>query len=395
MLHDTPLREHHRQEAHRLLGDRHAHEDSDRPGAATGSAPIELEPEYIPWGPPGPGGDQSCEVLATLGSVEIEYARLRRDCGRVDGSSRGTILVEGDDAVDFLDRMLSQKLAGMKPGQAATAFLVDRTGRIQSDLLLACTGVGVLVDLDIHQVESTVTALEAFIFSEDVRLIDASGAWHRIGCHGPDALQKFKDLEPLAVREQELGGVGVHVTRVDRIGGPGFDIFVPFENASAAWEGLECGTVGWYAYNMARIEGGTPLCNVDFGPGTLPHETGLVDERVSFSKGCYPGQEIVARMQHLGKPKQILRGFRMEGDALPVAGAQVFASGEGELGTPIGVVTSSCLSPMLGSASIGFAMMRTRASEPGTRVRIHDEGSQFDACIGPLQAVEDGKEPGS
>jgi len=395
MLHDTPLRKIHLEEARRLLADRGAPEGSQRPGAATGSAPIAAEPEYIPWGPPSPGGDQSCEVLAALGSVEIEYAHLRRDCGRIDGSSRGTILVEGEDAVDFLDRMLSQKLAGMQPGQAAMAFLVDRKGRIQADLLLACTRQGVLIDLDIHQVESTLQALEHFIFSEDVRLSNASNAWHRLGCHGPGAIEKFSGVEPLEVLETELGGVQVHVTRVDCIGSPGFVIFVPFDDAAAAWEGLDCGTVGWYAYNMARIEGGTPLCNVDFGPDTLPHETALVDQRVSFSKGCYPGQEIVARMEHLGKPKQILRGFRMESGALPVAGAQVFASGEGDLGTPIGVVTSSCLSPMLGSASIGFAMLRTALSEPGTHIRIHDEGDLHEGCTGPLRAGGDGLEANS
>ncbi|MBL8765625.1 MAG: hypothetical protein JNM07_15400, partial [Phycisphaerae bacterium] len=106
---------------------------------------------------------------------------------------------------------------------------------------------------------------------------------------------------------------------------------------------------GWHAYNIARIEAGTPLFNIDFGPNSLPAETGVLDDRVSFTKGCYLGQEVVARMKSLGHPKQTLVGLRLypteaqQGsgrECQPGAGAVIARSAQGEA-DPIGAVTIS------------------------------------------------------
>ena len=191
MLHNTPFRDHHAAEAERLRAERGPREGAERPGAATGTLESTPGPEYIPWGPPDSQGDVACEILSTLGTVELEYAHLRRDCGRFDDASRGTIFVEGGDAVDFLDRMLSQKLSDLGPGRAAKAFLVNRTGRLQADLLLVGMDAGVLVDVDVHQVASTIEILQGFLFAEDVCIRDASNEWHRIGVHGPESPSHF------------------------------------------------------------------------------------------------------------------------------------------------------------------------------------------------------------
>jgi len=385
MLHDTPLKALLEHEAAARNRDRRPDADADRPGAATGHPGEGDVAEFIPWGPPDEQGDVSCEILSTLGSVEVEYAHVRRDRARFDAAMRGTIRVEGEDARDFLDRMLSQKLVDLKPGSGALAFLVDRTGRLQADLKVLDTGSGLLLDVDVHQAASTATTLEGFIFTEDVRVRDESDQWHRIELHGPDAGDGFGDLEQFQGSTVTIAGHPVHVLRHDRLGVPGYDLFVHTGVAADVWSALDCTTTGWFAYNMARIEGGTPMCNIDFGPGTLPHETSLIPSRVSFTKGCYPGQEIVARLENLGTPKQVLRGLRMATNTLPVAGSQVFPEGDGSLGQPIGVVTSSCLSPMLGSASIAFAMLKTTASEPGTNVLVHDEGTGGSAVTGSLE----------
>lgn len=388
MLHDTPLKALLESEALRRTEQRMPDPNVHRPGAATGQPGDGAVAEFIPWGPPDEQGDVACEILATLGSVEVEYALLRRDRARFDAAMRGTIVVEGDDARDFMDRMLSQKFADLQPGMWASAFLVDRTGRLQGDLKVFDTGAFLLVDIDIHQAATIASTLEGFIFTEDVRVTDASDRWHRIEVHGPEAGTGFDPIEPMRGCAATIGGHGIHVLRHDRLGVPGYDLFVPIEHAVDVWTALDCGTTGWFAYNMARIEGGTPMCNIDFGPGTLPHETGLVPSRVSFNKGCYPGQEIVARLEHRGRPKQILRGLRMQGDTLPVAGSHVHPEGEESLGQPIGVVTSSTLSPMLGSTPIAFAMLRTDASEPGTTVRVHDEGDGGVGVTGPLAFLD-------
>ena len=146
----------------------------------------------------------------------------------------------------------------------------------------------------------------------------------------------------------DLDSRTVVAARRDQIGAPGLEIFCPLaegESVAAALLESEAADdagrrrirpIGWYAYNVARIEAGTPLFNVDFGATNLPHETGVLHDRVSFKKGCYPGQEIVARIESQGRPKQTLIGLRPVGDALPVAGAQVFEVGEGTLGRRVG-----------------------------------------------------------
>ena len=134
----------------------------------------------------------------------------------------------------------------------------------------------------------------------------------------------------------------------------------------------------------SRIEAGTPLFHVDFGSDNLPHETGILDARVSFRKGCYPGQEVVARMQSLGKPKQVLVALRIAEDALPTAGSPVFERGaDGEAGSPVGTVTSSTLAPMLGAASVAFAMVRTAHAQPGTVLSVPAEGARATATVQP------------
>ena len=145
--------------------------------------------------------------------------------------------------------------------------------------------------------------------------------------------------------------------------------------------------MGWYAFNAARLEGGTPLFKIDFGPTNLPHETSLIDERVSFTKGCYPGQEVVARMHHLGQPKQRLCGFRMVQDVLPVAGAQIFAPDDDTLAAPVGLVTSSAMSPLGGAIPIGFAMIKRKAATVDARVRMHADGTPAEAIIGDLDVL--------
>ena len=173
---------------------------------------------------------------------------------------------------------------------------------------------------------------------------------------------------------------------------------MPRDRAAAIWEFLlatdhivgqdkrRVRPIGWLAFNIARIEAGTPLFNIDFGPTNLPHESGILHDRVSFTKGCYLGQEIVARMESLGKPKQTLVGLKMQSDLLPVAGAQVFERGADDvMGQQIGIVTSSTLSPMLGAAPIAFAMLKTACAAAGAAVLVNAEGEQVKATVESLR----------
>jgi len=351
------------------------------------------------------------EIVAGYGLLELEYAAFRRGAAVMDMAHRGTIAVRGADRVDFLNRMVTQELKDMAGGDVRAGFWLNRKGRIEADLLFVHvpdvdgTPSLTLVDVDIHDAARTVATLHSFLFAEDVQITDESALWGRLAVHGPEgaALLSNAGVEDAALEilnhdarcvSCTLAGAAAVLARRDQCGSPGVEIFLPREAIGRAWDALvfqhdvqEIGRrrarpAGWHAYNIARIEAGTPLHHVDFGPDNLPHETGILNARTSFKKGCYPGQEVVARMESLGKPKQRLVALRMSEDALPTSGSPVFERGaDGEPGNPVGAVTSSTLAPMLGAASVAFAMVRTAHTEPGTVLLVPAEGGRATATV--------------
>ena len=378
-----------------------------------GGAPVEVE--WMPYG--GAGSAEAAteppEIVAGYGLLELEYAAFRRGAAVVERSCRGTVAVRGGDRIEFLNRMVTQELKGMAAGDVRAGFWLNRKGRIEADLVFAEVPAAVdndafmLIDLDVHDAARTVTSLTAFLFNEDVHLADQTAAWGRLAVHGPEGAMLLSNagaddasLEALnadlrCVRTQ-LAGVPAVLVRCDQCGSPGVEVFVPVSGLARVWDALvsqhdataggrrRARPAGWHAYNIARIEAGTPLHHVDFGTDSLPHESGVIGERVSFRKGCYLGQEVVARMESLGKPKQRLVGLRIAEDALPVAGSPVFELGpDGAPGNPVGSITSSTLSPMLGASSVAFAMVRTAHAEPGTLLGVPAEGVRATATVQP------------
>jgi len=412
MSHQTPLERHH--EAYvkadaspGLMG----YTAAQRPGAAVGQ-PLERQVQYINYGPREPAANESpafsCRIVASFGDVEREYAAIRRGAGLFDCPHHGTLLIVGNaiERREFLNRMLTQELKDLAPGIAKSAFWLNRKGRIQADLLLAELGDRAFIDVDVHQSASTVKTLSEFLFAEDLSIRDASAEYHHIAVHGKLAPQViaaacgFDDfnLEPSRAAMISIDGVEVVAVRRDQTGEPGFELIVSCQLAAAVWEFLlatdhivgqdkhRVRPIGWFAFNIARIEAGTPLFNIDFGPSNLPHETGILHDRVSFTKGCYLGQEIVARMESLGKPKQMLVGLKILGDFLPVAGGQVFEQcADQSMGQQLGLVTSSALSPMLGATPIAFATVKSAYAQAGTSVLVNAEGAQVPAIVGPLR----------
>ena len=353
---------------------------------------------WIPWG-------ESAEIVGVFDRVETEYAAIRRGAALCDQPQRGTLEISGCDRVEFLQRMLTQDMKGFSTGQTREAFWLNRKGRIEADLLLCEIGDRILIDCAGAVAANTATTLTNFVFAEDVTIVNVSSRDYRLAVHGPETLHL---LELAGVNAQavetlgslhtcvatSIGDISCVLARVDTCGVCGIEIFVARTGALELWNSLlsvhdllqggqrRGRPCGWHAFNMARIEGGTPLFEVDFGPASLPHETGLIDRRVSFTKGCYLGQEVVARMNSLGKPKQIVRAFRMMSDSLPVESAQIFAVGnEGSIGDEIGVVTSSTMSPMLGAACVGFATVRYAHSSAGTELIIAADGRPERATV--------------
>ncbi|MCC6660129.1 MAG: aminomethyl transferase family protein [Phycisphaerales bacterium] len=358
---------------------------------------------FVTYGPP----DGGVRVPSGYAELELEYAAIRKSAGLMDEPQRGTVEITGPDRLEFLNRMVTQELKGMAAGEVRASFWLSRKGRIDADLRLVELGDRMLADVDIHAAARAVKGLAAYIITEDVAVTDASGAWHRLAMHGPRAPEVFARVAgveaPGAMRAltARVAGADVVCFRDDACGVPGLELMVAAGQAEAVYLALLAFAhdhdaaagprpVGWHAFNIARIEAGTPLYNIDFGVDSLPHESGVLRTRVSFKKGCYLGQEIVARMESRGHSKRTL--VRLACDAAdggvpldapqPVSGSRVFLREGAE--EPIGEVTSSTPSPMHSLATICFASVKPAAAAEGTRVLVEAEGGRVGATVGRL-----------
>lgn len=382
---------------------------------------IERGATTLPYADPS-GEASHAEVVDTFGPLELEYAALRKGCVLLDLPHRTGVLVRGADRLEFLNRMLTQELKGLEAWRSRRSFWLNRKGRIDADMRVTELGDAIRLDLDVHAAARTTETLGAFLFAEDVELQDQTETHHRLALHGPTSILLLGEVaeavggpRPAELRPGEacrvrIAGAEVLVERDDSAGEIGLELCCATELVEAVYNELlsrgaapdhapdadapqkpeafaasvRLRPAGWHAWNIARIETGTPLFYMDFGTGNLPHETGALADRVSFTKGCYLGQEVVARMQSLGHPKQRLVALRFENDTdpellQPVTGAGVFPPGDAT--KSVGQITSSTISPMLGAVPVCFAMVRYAQTTPGTGLEVAVEGGRIAGSV--------------
>jgi folate-binding protein YgfZ len=350
-----------------LILDSH-NEDVSREGAATGEYQPQLLCEFLPW------GSAECEVLATTGIVELEYAAIQKLAGVFDAPCRGTIELRGKDRLSFIDRMSTQKLLDLKDGESRLAFVINRKGSIVADVIVRNLEDRVLLDLDITVIDQLCNHFTSYIVMDDVTFEDTTQSTHWLWCVGPKA-------SSISIENAELYPLPNHFLGVD-----GVAIAVSPDQLENVWQSLVdegVRPIGWYALNMARIENGAPIFLIDFDSENLPHETNLIGSRVRFDKGCYLGQEIVARMENLGKPKRSLMKLEIKSDDLPIAGAQLWEDSAAG-GTPVGVVTSSAISPKGGSRPAVIVMIGKKFVDVGTPMFVYVGSDLVEGVVSPL-----------
>ena len=241
--------------------------------------------------------------------------------------------------------MLSNDIKGLQPGQAKPACLLDRQGKI----LFCCNAHArpeeILLEMDPASLPTARTALERYVVADAVEFEEATVRFRVLSAHGP-AVAGLKIPVP----------AGGFEARNWLFGMPGMDLWVPADEPDAVSENFRaaCHTTGLVEgtgkdFEILRIESGVPSAGKEITPEVILNELGR-EEFVSFTKGCYVGQEIVARIKHRAHPPRLLSGFVMEGGTVPAEGSSILRDGE-----PAGVVTSSCLSPTLGKPiALGF-----------------------------------------
>ena len=312
-------------------------------------------------------------------------ARVRRGAGWFERPERGVIRVTGADRVRWINGMVSNDVARLAPGPARSgchALLLTPQGRIVADLRVLCREQELWLELERAALADVLARLERYRIADDVELDDASDAWRRFSLEGPRApgilaraLGRPVEIAPECGAELALGGAVVVACAWGWSGEAAYQLFVPPEHAGAARAaifdaagegGLEPGDAE--TLEVLRIEAGTPRLGAELGPDVLPAEVGLIDRAVSLSKGCYTGQEIVARMESRGAAAHRLVGFRFEDPEAAGAG-ELRPGAEVRAGTErIGELTSVCRSALAGTIALGF--VRRAHAEPGSVVAV-------------------------
>ncbi|MGH2990426.1 MAG: YgfZ/GcvT domain-containing protein [Solirubrobacterales bacterium] len=305
--------------------------------------------------------------VATTIELDGQYRALREEGGVVDRSARAKLVVRGPEAVDYLQGQITNDVEALAPGGGCYAALLDRKGHMRADLrVLRLGGEELWLDAEEIAREPVLRHLEMYKVGRELEVEDASATSALLSVIGPASgeLTGAGPLEPEhAHRELELGGAACRAVATDL----GIDLIVPAADAGAAREALaQSGAVGVSeaAAEIVRVEAGRPRFGAEMTDATIPAEAGINERAVSFSKGCYIGQETVARLHYKGKPNRHLRGLRLDGQVSP---GEPIRLGEREVGT----VGSACLSPALGP--IALAIVRREAA-PGERVAIGDGG---------------------
>jgi folate-binding protein YgfZ len=296
--------------------------------------------------------------------AQVEYAAARRHAGLVDRRAYGLLEATGRDRATFLNALLSNDVKSLTPGQGCAATLLDVHGKVQVVLLVWVLDDRILIVTPPGTVQSTLEALDKYLFSEKVDLRDASEDWGLLMVTGPQApplIERLAGALPAAPPWSHIAGRidGVDVRLVRGGGETGEpEIWIASPAAAAGATGL-----GPEALESLRIESGTPRFPADIGPAVLLPEVPF-ETLVSYTKGCYPGQEVVVRIRDRGHVNRHLRGLVLEGDVVPPAGSEVVAGD-----AVIGAVTSATRSFGL-DRPIALAMVRRQHAEPGTAVGV-------------------------
>jgi tRNA-modifying protein YgfZ len=284
--------------------------------------------------------------------LDAQYRQLREECGLVERAERGLLIVSGAEAADYLQGQLTQDVAALEPGSWIYAALLDRKGHMQADMRVLRPGEDPTLWL-LLEPEGMVAAtrhLQMYKIGREVEVSDASGEYVLFSLIGPRATEIARAVE--AARLRTGGGVDLIVPAADR------------DRVFSVLTGAGAVEVSPEAAEILRIEAGEPRFGAEMGTETMPAEAGIVEQAVSFTKGCYIGQETVARLHYKGRPNRHLRGLRF---SAPARAGEVLVSGEKEVGR----VGSAAVSPALGP--IGLAILR-REAEPGATVAVGEDG---------------------
>jgi aminomethyltransferase len=321
----------------------------------------------------------------TFTDPAIEYEALTHAVGIIDHAAGGVLRLSGKDRVRFLNAMVTNDVAKLAPGHACAALLTTTKGKIIAELLVLARSEELVVMVLQGPVARVMETLDAHIIADDVELENATELFRVIAVEGPkcrELVWRIFPREPLpmeafAFTQNEYHGLHATVIRHSVVGDKGMLMLVSREHHERIRSylvqgavGLDGAEIGRAAWNTRRIEKGRPWFGVDVTEENFPAECGL-ESHVSYEKGCYLGQETIARMHYRGHPNWKLVGLAGAAD-IPAIGAALEAAGE-SAASPAGRITSAVYSPAL-KQTLCLGFVRTAMAAPGGAFLVGEGG---------------------
>jgi folate-binding protein YgfZ len=314
-------------------------------------------------------------VVLTYSGVETEYEALRRRAIVVNRNHRGRMFFTGDKAADVLTGLVTNEVGALHTGQGQYAVALTAKGKVVSDLRILRFEEGFLTDASARSREGWTSVVRKYVNPRLAKYVDQSETLLSLGIYGTQARYVVEEMTgvghsalalllPYAHVQMERNGAKLIIMRSADLVVEGYDLFVAAEHWQQVWDTAvkaHATPGGHTVWEVARVEAGRPEWGIDMNDNTIPQEANLDRlDAISFTKGCYTGQEVVARVHFRGHVNRALRGLRASGTVPPPTNAPLFDAS----GKSVGDVRSSVVSPLLGGIALGMVRLEVEVGTP-------------------------------
>ncbi len=334
------------------------------------------------------------EMPVRYEDIAAEHRAVRQAVGIADLSHRGKLRVTGEDRVKWLQSIISNDILPLRPGQGCYSSLLTHKGKMLTYFRLYMQSDAVMIE-DAGEIgHITFQTLRKFLlYGTKAKIEDCTETWGLLLISGPKAAQVIQsafgvdvtDLKPVDFVTAQVGGHHALVLRTEETGEVDIEIFLPAEGLLTAWtSALQVGTkfgikaIGTQTREALRMEAGLPKAGLDLNEEIVPPEANLEGKAFSLNKGCYPGQEVVARMDTYGTVRRKLVGLILEDSVIPPHGSKL-SSGDRE----VGWISSAIRSPQLDKV-IAFGFPLRDFSTVGTELTVECSGAKHTATVHSL-----------
>ncbi len=306
-----------------------------------------------------------------------EYRAVRQSVALIDKNYRTYLRFSGPDRVRYLNAILTNNIKDLAPGDGIVSLFLNPQGRIQAEIETYATADRLFCVSHAMIRDTLVPALDKFIIMDDVTLTDETEMFGTVALEGPGAAGLVKtltsvdlaNLNELSFQQTSVEGVSCGLTKRSPGGVAGAEFLALRAELPQLWKILRSAVekasgraMGYKALSALRLEQGIPWFGYDFGDKQIPHEAGLEHSHISYTKGCYTGQEIVERVRSRGQVNRVRVLVKLDTNEPPAEGTALLADGK-----EAGHITRTAFSPSLQTA-IGMAYVRREQSQPGSQL---------------------------